>query len=306
MHFQPRRLTVSIQAALLGTGLAVTSLGSQAASPFLRTSADSNPNQPATTKDAQLALGPRTVTVEPGSTVILELAIDHLNRIVTPFRSPSVRTVSSVSTEVDGNVLYVATAEETPATLYITDADDAQTTVALTLAPRRVPPREIRLLVPGLENQRKASRPSSAVTESASVQPDMAPVAIWRQPQQYVAELTQGFRALALGEVPDGYRSGRVRFGPAIRCGADVNLSQVKTYDGDALRFLTARVRVKGDQPVVLDESQCQAGGKGAIAAAALWPSGPLHPGADATLLVAIDPSRANPAARTAQPGGTR
>ncbi|MEA3642936.1 MAG: hypothetical protein VBE63_23780 [Lamprobacter sp.] len=32
---------------------------------------------------AVLALGPRTVTVAPGANAILELAIDHLNRIAT-------------------------------------------------------------------------------------------------------------------------------------------------------------------------------------------------------------------------------
>jgi conjugal transfer pilus assembly protein TraK len=275
------------------------SLGCQAESPFLRAGAETNPEAGA--KDVQLALGPRTVTVEPGSNVILELAIDHLNRIVTPFQAPSVRTVASLSTEVDGNVLYVATADETPATLYITDGDDAQTTVALTLAPRRVPPREIRLIVPGLDSRRQAGSPSASMAGSASVMPDLPPVATWRQPQHYIDELTQGFRALALGEVPDGFRQRRVGFGPSIRCGGHLHLSQQKTFDGDSLRFLTARVRARGGQPVVLDESQCQAGDKASLAAAALWPSGPLQPGAEATLLVAIDPTRTD---QSGQPRG--
>ena len=60
-----------------------------------------NPDEPAV-----LALGPRTVTVAPGANAILELAIDHLNRIVTPFERPSVRTVSKLSTEVEGHVVY--------------------------------------------------------------------------------------------------------------------------------------------------------------------------------------------------------
>ncbi len=112
---------------------------------------------------------PRTVTVAPGSNAILELAIDHLNRIVTPFARPSVRTVSSVTTEIDANVLYVATASEEPATLYITDADDARTTVGLTIAPRRVPPREIRLRVPGLVKPSSTDRKPSDATASAAV-----------------------------------------------------------------------------------------------------------------------------------------
>ena len=38
-------------------------------------------------------------TDPPGAcTAIVEVAIDHLNRIVTPFRSPQVRTVSPATT----------------------------------------------------------------------------------------------------------------------------------------------------------------------------------------------------------------
>ncbi|WPL23238.1 TraK domain-containing protein [Thiorhodovibrio frisius] len=305
MHVQPRRLAVSIHAVLLGSGLTLMSLGCQANGPFLRTTADANA-ETASAKDALLAIGPRTVTVAPGNNVILELAIDHLNRIVTPFRQPSVRTVSSVSTEIDGSVLYVATAEETPATLYITDADDAQTTVALTLAPRRVPPREIRLLVPGLESRRQAAGSSSGVAQSEATLPDIPLIATWRQPQHYINELTQGFRTLALGEVPSGYRKRGGRSGEAIHCGRDVRVSRVTAYDGQPLRFLTAKVGAKGDTPVVLDERQCRLHKQDALAAVALWPSAPVNPGAEATLIIAIDDSREGPPATPKRAGGFR
>ncbi|MBK5938338.1 hypothetical protein CCR96_03480, partial [Halochromatium roseum] len=138
---------------LVGITLVGTTPPLHANSPFLRGSAvatqtaatastattgaatdSADPDEPAV-----LALGPRTVTVAPGANAILELAIDHLNRIVTPFERPSVRTVSDLSTEVEGKVVYVATASEVPATLYISAGDASGTTIALTLAPRRVP-----------------------------------------------------------------------------------------------------------------------------------------------------------------------
>jgi conjugal transfer pilus assembly protein TraK len=90
-------------------------------------------------------LGPKTITVSPGTTAIVEVAIDHLNRIVTPFAAPQVRTVSQATTQVDGNVIYVATATEEPVGLFITDAGDSATALSLTLAPRHIPPREVRL-----------------------------------------------------------------------------------------------------------------------------------------------------------------
>ena len=98
---------------------------------------------------ATLSLGPKTIRVAPGTTAIVEVAIDHLNRIVTPFSAPQVRTVSPATTQVDGNAIYVATASEDPVSLFITEAGDTATAVALTLAPRHIPPREVRLVLTG-------------------------------------------------------------------------------------------------------------------------------------------------------------
>jgi hypothetical protein len=69
------------------------------------------------TPAATLSLGPKTIRVSPGTTAIVEVAIDHLNRIVTPFSAPQVRTVSPATTQVDGNAIYVATASEEPVSL---------------------------------------------------------------------------------------------------------------------------------------------------------------------------------------------
>jgi hypothetical protein len=98
---------------------------------------------------ATLALGSKTVLVSPGTTAIVEVAIDHLNRIVTPFTSPQVRTVSRATTQVDGNAIYVATASEEPVSLFITEAGDTAMAISLTLAPRHIPPREVRLVLTG-------------------------------------------------------------------------------------------------------------------------------------------------------------
>ena len=96
-----------------------------------------------------LSLGPRTIRVSPGTTAIVEVAIDHLNRLVTPFVSPQVRTVSPATTQVDGSAVYVATASEDPVSLFITEAGDTATAISLTLAPRHIPPREVRLVLTG-------------------------------------------------------------------------------------------------------------------------------------------------------------
>ena len=274
---------------LLAVGLLAVYPPAHADSPFLRTAAGSDRSSAASrAPEAVLELGPRTVTVRPGSNAILELAIDHLNRIVTPFARPSVRTVSSLSTEVDGNVLYVATAEETPATLYISDADDARTTIGLTLALRRVPPREIRLRVPGVEARPPAGAEDAAVVPASARSIEPMSAATWRQPQRYVEELTAGLRALALGEVPDGYRARRTRAAETLVCGNGLRLRRGRAFDGGPLRFVTATVRAQSGQALSLDARRCRLRSGAPIAAVALWPSGELSPGAEADLLVAV------------------
>lgn len=79
------------------------------------------------------------VVVQPGVNTIIPAAVNHLNRIVTPFEKPIVQTVSSANIKVRENVIYVSTADESPVTMYITPKDDEAVAISLTLAPRRVP-----------------------------------------------------------------------------------------------------------------------------------------------------------------------
>jgi conjugal transfer pilus assembly protein TraK len=102
-----------------GGAPAIRQVGGRSALPgggsgFLKVGLDAGQAMP-----AALELGPRTVSVPPGTTALIEIAIDHLNRIVTPFRNPVVHTVSQASTSVDGRVVYVATATEEPVALYV-------------------------------------------------------------------------------------------------------------------------------------------------------------------------------------------
>ncbi|NEX23795.1 hypothetical protein G3480_26620, partial [Thiorhodococcus mannitoliphagus] len=99
---------------------------------FLRVKAESPAPSP-----THLEVGPVTVEATIGVNLILEIAIDHLNRILTPFPNPQVRTVSDASTRVDGSAIYVATGNETPVTLFVSDASDPNHALSLTLAPRR-------------------------------------------------------------------------------------------------------------------------------------------------------------------------
>jgi hypothetical protein len=144
------------------------------------------------TPAATLSLGPKTVRVSPGTTAIVEVAIDHLNRIVTPFAAPQVRTVSSATTQVDGNAVYVATASEEPVSLFITEAGDTATAISLTLAPRHIPPREVRLVLTGA-----LARAAAAVSSRRET--------VARDDQPYVEHIAATFPALAQNRVPAGF-----------------------------------------------------------------------------------------------------
>jgi conjugal transfer pilus assembly protein TraK len=278
-----------LTSALLLTALPLLSL---ADSPFLRAGAGTSSERNTDTGHPVLELGPRTVTVSPGSNAVLEVAIDHLNRIVTPFSRPSVRTVSGVSTEVDGPVLYVATASEAPATLYITDADDARTTIGLTIAPRRVPPREIRLVVPGVKPAQATALGTADAALAAPLSSESAQSGHWRQPQPYIAELTQALRTLALGEVPSGYTARRPRASDAVACSVHgLKAKTERVLDGGVLTLLRVSLRNTAGAPLSIDETSCRlraGSGRGAIAALALWPLSRLPAGAETGLLLAL------------------
>jgi conjugal transfer pilus assembly protein TraK len=235
---------------------------------------------------ATLSLGPKTVRVSPGTTAIVEVAIDHLNRIVTPFAAPQVRTVSSATTQVDGNAVYVATASEEPVSLFITEAGDTATAISLTLAPRHIPPREVRLVLTG-----------ALVRAAAAVASPRETVA--RDDQPYVEHIAASFRALAQNRVPAGFGlrpAGREEGVTCRQPGLVVTTAQI--LDGGRLRILAARAKNQGKLPAELQERTCSAGSGALVAAVAAWPRLRLAPGEETELFVAVRPAEPDPERR--------
>ena len=91
-----------------------------------------------------------TVRVAPGRNVVLVIAGNNLNRILTPFQHPVVNTVSNAKLKVDGSILYVSLGlEDGATTLFITEDGEPEQALSVTLMPQQVPPREIRLALEG-------------------------------------------------------------------------------------------------------------------------------------------------------------
>jgi conjugal transfer pilus assembly protein TraK len=206
------------------------------------------------------------------------VAIDHLNRIVTPFASPQVRTVSPATTQVDGSALYVATTSEDPVSLFITEAGDTATAISLTLAPRHIAPREVRLVLTG-----------ALVRTSAPVARPRDPVG--RDDEPYVEQIAAAFRALAQSRVPAGYGlrpAGRGERAVCLQPGLAVTTAQV--LEGRGLRILAARVRNQDKRPLEIAERTCRGDAGTPVAAVAAWPRVALVPGQETELYVALRP----------------
>jgi len=235
---------------------------------------------------ASLSLGPKTIRVAPGTTAIVEVAIDHLNRLVTPFAAPQVRTVSPATTEVDGNAVYVATTSEEPVSLFITEKGDTATAIALTLAPRHIPPREVRLVLTG-----GVVRAPAPPSEPSSRPATKSPAVVTRNDQPYVEQLATAFRALAQNRVPPGFvlrKAGRQERVACRQTGLSVTTAQV--LEGRGLRIVAARARNQGKQPMTLEETRCSAAADSDVAAVAAWPRSRLAPGEETELYLALRP----------------
>ncbi len=245
---------------------------------------------------SHLEVGPVTLNVTPGVNVLIEIAIDQLNRILTPFPHPQVRTVSEASTSVDGSAVYLATASEAPITLFISDASDPNQALSLTLAPRRIPPRELRLVL---------TDPLPLVTQAT--RPPVSPGA---SAPAYVERLTEAMRALAREALPEGYGLRPARRDETVDCVQDgIKTRRGQVLDGQDLLLVTALVRNVSSTRLEIEERACRARGDGETVAVAAWPRVWLEPGETVELYLAVRPTppeRVHPARPSLLDAGRR
>ena len=235
-----------------------------------------------------MELGPRTVSVSPGTTVLIEIAIGHLNRIVTPFESPVVHTVSPASTQVDGRVVYLATDTEEPVALYVSDAPGSATALSLTLAPRYVPPREIRLTMPGYSRRGASASVSSGA--SATALPVLANAKVSDTlggAHPYVASIVELLRGLAQGRVPPGYQGMKGAGTTKVRCAKGLKLHRTQLTEGPASSVVIAAVRNASQGTLTVDQYACDIDNR-IVAAVAAWPRKVLAPGEETEVFLVL------------------
>ncbi|MDO9105798.1 MAG: type-F conjugative transfer system secretin TraK [Methylovulum sp.] len=209
------------------------------------------------------SVAPQYLQVRPGINELMPIALGHLNRLVTPFDNPVVTTTSQATTRTQGKIVYVATADETPVTLYITPGDNQDIALSLTLIPKRIPAREIHLsldkdtyqVLAKLQQQTTAASGKTADKE-----------------QEYITTLKKLFRDLGLQKTPAGFSLRDPDQAESIHCQQDrVQIRTGQVLEGQELLVLVGVARNTGLSPVEFDERAC-ATTQDEVLAVAVWP----------------------------------
>jgi conjugal transfer pilus assembly protein TraK len=242
-------------------------------------------------QQAATSVAPQTLQVKPGINELMPIAVGHLNRLVTPFDNPVVTTTSQATTSTKGRIVYVATADETPVTLYITPGDNQDIALSLTLIPKRIPAREIHLSL-DQETYKRLTQWQQR-TKDSSGQPA-------NQEQDYITTLKQLFRDLGLQKTPAGFSLRDPSQTEQIQCHQDrVRIRTGQLLEGQELLIFVGVARNTGVIPIEFDERACAATQDEVLAVAA-WPKVVLRPGESTELYVAV--RRKNEAAITVRP----
>ena len=240
-------------------------------------------------KDMTFEGSRQVVQVREGVNVGLEVSRGHLNRIVTPYPSPTVMKVNNeVVTKIKGSVIYVATRGDSPVTMFVRNRGDEGSALSLTLLPRGIPPKEVRLKVAGFDFVKRGNK------ERAKK---------WELKNGYLKSIRKLVRNVARGEVPSGFSLRNIKASdPTLKCsqrGLKFDFSNGQVVEGSQFRLMAGVVTNVQRSRVEVLEKNC---GSRNVKAVALWPSPLLKPGQQGEVFVVLnrqsdrpDPSRLRP-----------
>lgn len=242
----------------------------------------------------------RTIRMAPGENVFIPIAVNHPNRIITPFRHPQVVSTTLSSGAKSGecgeicvrdSVVYISTDKTYPVTAFITESGREDIALSVTMMPKQVPPREVRLTLS--DDVMDALRIGDGADKGASARK----AAAWEASQPYVETLRTAFRTVAIGQVPQGYTLRRVKAkDPLPVCrhpGLAFDFANGQILEGSRLSFYVGVVRNIADSPVEFREQRC---GGWRIAAVTSWPLKVLKPGQAAEIYIAVQREDEKPA----------
>lgn len=246
--------------------------------PAVSAEADPRRGKAEKTNRVKIADTLQNITVEPGVNEIIQIAEGHPNRIVTPFEAPRVVTTAAASVETSKNVIYVAPASSALITMFLTETGDESVSISLTLQPKKIPPRELRLDLPPGILVPKTNEPGAQLERQARSDNGRA----------YVARAGEVFDQLAQGHVPDDFAFSQQAPPPHPLCtvdsGYEVSFSEGQYLLGQGQEVYVGIVLNGGAAAASFQEPWCYSEG---VIAVALWPRATLQPGEFAEIYLA-------------------
>lgn len=227
-----------------------------------------------------------TITVQEGTTEVINISRGYLNRIVTPFENPKLVTVNTIQFQKEGSAIFLSANGEAPVGVHIMSNDPIDTrSISLALVPRPIPPRTIVLRWP---NQ---------VADPAVARITAQRAARWEEAQPYVDGIVEMFGMVARGRVPPGYALANTTDGLTCEIpGLSIGVGQRLT--GSHFSVYVLRVSNPGPSGVeILQHAGCVSS---RVLAVAPWPNAFLAPGESTELYVAVSN------APEAEPAGTQ
>lgn len=219
------------------------------------------------------------VVVNNGTNTLIPISKGQINRIVTPFESPEIQTVSSAEIYAQDNVIYVTTTEDQPVTMFITPEDDEAVAISLTLLPQSIPPIQANLLfsqsVPGstVPAGTQGAVPTGSLAYSGQAKR-------WERSQPFMDTLRNIMRELALGNLPRGYSFAQLQSGDSVpdcvQPGVDYDFTNAQYVLGHDFRIFIVVAENNSAHHLEVDHGACTHPNRAAVA---VWPHEILEPG---------------------------
>ena len=218
------------------------------------------------------ATAPVKLQVSPGQQQPVTLSRLHLNRIVTPFTAPQIRTIDQADIRIEGSVIYLSSQQEEPFVVYITPHNSETHALSLLVTPLDVPPKEIQLTL-SKQWQQKLHHNREAAKR-------------FEEAGDYLNTITEVLSTLVKGQVPEGYELGKphkVNLQPCQQDGLTFNFAAGQQIQGHHFNVLVGTARNITEKPVTFHEHHCHSRN---VSAVSMWPKNTLYPGQQRELFI--------------------
>lgn len=221
---------------------------------------------------------PSELSVANGRNTVFSVALFHVNRIITPFRNPEIRTSSTATLTVENGIIYVTTQTDDPIGLFVFEKANPSQAISLTLNPTTVSPVSVKINLAGYSE--------AAASFAVNGNPETART--WETEDPYVTTIKNLFKDLATNKLPDGYSlnavAGRYPYMPNCSM-SGVQVVPMQVVEGAEVTAIVARVTNHSYQVIDVNESACASP---RLIGAATWPTNQLQPGQSTELYLAI------------------